>query len=163
MGDHLKMVDDLSASLPPFSWIIWNWLTPDMEPAWVSLQYYLYISIQKYIFQPSGFDHRQRIVAHRSDTMKCQHNEPTPYSHSTSLFKLQHLFTFFLILDNRISVRWSALKSYGDIIFHSFFPCLPARGFVVSCSTPLWGKHQTLNAKRQTQNPTFTSRRSHSK
>ena len=65
-------------------------------------------------------------------------------------------------LDHRIPFEGAHRKAM--VTFSYFlFVCLSARGFVVSCSTPLWGKRQTPNAKRQTQNPTFTSRRSHSK
>ena len=63
-------------------------------------------------------------------------------------------------LDNRISARGSASKSCGDLFLLSFLFCLSARGFFVSCSTPLWGSHQPPATRHyQQQKP----RRSHRK
>ena len=70
-----------------------------------------------------------------------------------------------LFLDPESSRRIYVLEQYWRAVEKDrirWFRRL-VRGFVVSCSTPLWGKRQTPNAKRQTQNSTFTTRRSHSK
>ena len=110
----------------------------------------------KYIFKPSRFNHRQLVEAHRSDILKCQNNEPTPYSQSISFFKLLP----FIIFRSSYSVRGSASKSYGDLFLLSF--CLFVSAWIC-CFMLDTSLRQTPNAKRQTQNSNSRTRRSHCK
>ena len=156
------MVDDLSASLPSvksfeIDWTL-TWSRLEIPFNFIFFPHKKTPRLQKWArivkmvvtFQPSGFDHRQRIVVHRSDILKCQHNDPTPYSHSISLFKLQPFLTFshlkiivFRAMERIEKLWWHFFLLLLIFLFDSAWICC----FMLDTSL-----RQTPNAKRQTPN-----------